>query len=786
MTALARKLLRDLWRTRAQVASIAAVLAGGVMTVVSIEGTAASLDRARIAYYAEGRFADVFASLTRAPDEVAHRLAAIPGVAVVETRVVKDVRLDVPGLALPGLGRLIALPDEGAGRLNLVRVLRGRRADPGAGDEVMVSGRFAESNRLEPGDSLTAVINERRVRLVIAGVAAAPDYLFEDAGAGAFSDERSFALLWAPRDFVASATGLGGAFNDVAIALADGASAAAVIAAVDTVLAPYGGRGAVGRADQLSHRVVTTEMHQLRVFAVIFPVIFVAVAAFLVGTVLSRLVATEREQVAILKAFGYTDAEVALHYLAYAALAVAGGIVLGVGVGIWLGGLYTGLYADILRIPGLLFRADWGTVALACLVQAAASVAGAVASVRRVATMPPAQALRPPAPDRYRALLLDRLGLGHLLSAAPRMVFRGLERRPSRALLGAAGVALASGMMAGALSLYDASRRMMEVQFEIGHRETVAVTLFGAEPLAVRETFAALPGVASVELVRAVPARIRHAGRSRTLAITGLEPQGRLHRLVDARGRTRAVPPDGLVLSASLAEVLGARAGDTVDVELLERGTVRRAVVAASLDELMSPNAYADLHALGRMAGDGALATGAYLWLDAPPTADLYARLAGMPRVAGVSARAAMLDHFERQMAEGFRVTSTLIASFAAVIALGVIYNGARIALSERGRELASLRVLGFTIRETGAMLLGEQAVVALAAVPVGWALGWGFAGFLARGFANEYYRIPLVTRPGTYGFATAVVLLASAAAGALMYRRVGRLDLVAVLKTRE
>jgi putative ABC transport system permease protein len=789
MTALHRKLLRDLWRTRAQVASIAAVLAGGVMTVVALRGTSSSLERARADYYAAGRFAHVFASLTRAPDEVGTRLGAVPGVAQVATRVVKDIRLDVPGLDRPGVGRLIALPpprQASAVRLDIVRVLRGRAVAADAEDEVLVSGRFAEANGMGPGDSLVAVINERRARLRIVGIGAAPDYLYEEAGGGMMIDERAYAILWAPHDLVAGATGMRGAFNDVAIELAPGARRERVITAVDSILAPYGGRGAIGRADQLSHRVVENEMRQLAVMGLAFPVFFVAVAAFLAGTVLTRLIATEREQIGVLKAFGYTNRAVAMHYLAYAAAAIALGIVLGLGVGLWVGRLFTGLYVEILRIPGLRFGVDWAAMASALGILSVATLAGAVRAVRAAALLPPATALQAPAPARYRMLLLDRLGMGAVLPAAARMVFRGLERRPSRAMLGAAGVAAALAMMAGALSLYDASHRMIFVQFRIGHRETLAVQMLSAVPASVRTAFARLPGVTRVELARAVPVRIRHAAHSRTLALTGLESGGILHRLVDVHGVTREMPPDGAVLSASLADALTVRPGDSVTLDLLERLETRHVVVAAVLDELMSPNAYMELGAMGRLVGDGTLANAAYLRLDQPPSASLFDRLRDMPRVAGVASREAMLDNFDRMMAQGFRITSALVVAFASVIAIGVAYNGARIALSERGRELASLRVLGFTTREVGTMLLGEQAILAVAAVPLGWLLGWLFAGYLVHAFENEQFQVPLVTRAATYAFASAVVLVASAGAGALMYRRAARLDLVAVLKTRE
>lgn len=788
MSALTIKLRRDLWRIRTQVFSIAAVMAGGVMTVVALGGTATSLNQATRAYYTTGRFADVFATLTRAPDAVAAQLAAIPGINSVATRVVKDVRLDVPGLDMPALGRMVSLPVPGTGAvpLNVVHVTRGREVLPGSDKEVLVSGRFAEANRLRPGDTLTAIINERYVQLRIVGIGAAPDYLYEEPGNAFPSDARGFGILWTSHQLAAAATGMRGAFNDVALGLSANANRTSVIAAVDSILAPYGGRGAVARKDQLSDRVVSNELHQMGVMAFAFPVVFVAVAAFLVGSVVSRLIATEREQIAVLKAFGYTSTTVGLHYLAYAAAAVAVGIPLGVGIGIWVGRLYTGIYSDVLRIPGLQFRADWITIGGSIVIIFLAALSGALSAVRRVAMLPPAEALQPPAPARYRALPFDRIGSRLTLSMPVRMILRGLERQPRRAILGAMGVAAALAMMAGALSLYDATDNMIGLQFRVAQRQALSVQLVSSVPASMRTTFASLPGVTTVELVRVIPVRLRHDGRSRTVGLTALERNGKLHRLVDIDGQTHRLPPAGIVLSTRLAQILGIHTGDTVDADLLDRGTTRRVVVSALINELMSPNAYMDLAAAGKLVGDGDQINGAYLRLDGPPEPALFDRLREMPLVASVASRTAMVEQFDRMMARSFRISAVVVVIFASVIALGVVYNGARIALSERGRELASLRVLGFTNQEVGVMLLGEEAILTVAAVPLGWILGRAFASYLTYGFASENYQVPIVTRAATYAFATAVVLVASAFAGALMYRRSTRLDLVAVLKTRE
>ncbi|HEU4563068.1 MAG TPA: FtsX-like permease family protein [Gemmatimonadaceae bacterium] len=787
-SALTRKLLRDLWRLRGQVASIAAVVACGVMIVVAMYGTLRSVEREVGEFYTRYRFADVFASATRVPAPVARRIAAIPGVSVVETRAVLTVSLDVPGLALPAGGRLVSVPDDGAPMLDGVHLRAGRMVRPRSTDEVVVSAGFAAANGIAIGDSLGAVLDGRWKRLHVVGLGMAPEFVWELSAAGSYTaDERAFGVLWMSRAAVEGAAGMRGAFNDVALRLAPGASRDAVLAEVDSVLAPYGGLGAVGRDRHPSHRVVEAEFRSLRVFGITIPLVFLAVAGFLINVVLARLVATQRGEIAALKAFGYTDREVGAHFLAFAAAAVVAGSAAGLALGAWLGGLYTGLYDAVLRLPELRFTLDPASAAASVAASLLAALAGAAAAVRATVRLPPAEALRPEAPERYRPLLLERLGLGELVSPAARMVLRHIERRPARAASTILGVALALGLLAGTMALFDAAFYMADVQFRRAQREDVSVTFNHARPAAAVRELARIPGVLVAEPVRSMPVRVRRGAVVRTVALSGVRQDAVLHRIVDQQGAVFHVPPAGAVLTTAFARQLGVARGDTIRLELLERGGEARDVeVAALADELFGATVYMEQGALSRLLDEAPRATGAFLRVDPRARAAVLARLKTIPAVAGAASREALIAAWDRQMLQSIRVSGTLVVTCAIVIALGAVYNGARIALSERGRELASLRVLGFHRREVAALLFGEQGALTLAALPLGVLLGVAFTTWLARAFVSEDQRFPVVLAARTYVGAVGVVLAAAVLAGLLMRRRLNRMDLIAVLKTRE
>ena len=787
MRALNRKLVREVWRLRGQLLSIALVVAAGVATVVTLRGTYVSLAGALDSFYEEYRFGDVFADLSRAPESVVRQLEQVPGVAAVHTRVTQLVNLDVPGLDETAVGLVLSIPPAPPGTLNDIFIVSGRYPDPARPDEVLVSESFATANRLAAGARVGAVIAGRLRHLKIVGIAISPDYIGEIAPGTVFPDDRRFGILRMNRQALAALTGMEGAFNEVSLALAPSAHEPAVIDAVDRVLEPYGGIGAYGRARHPSHEAVTGELEQNRVTGTIIPAIFMGVAAFLLNIVLGRMVATQRDHIAVLKAFGYGNWAVGRHYLGFALVAVLAGGVAGAAAGVWMGRSLTLLYGRYFRFPELAYVVDVPLVAIAFAISVAAAALGALGAVRRAVLLPPAEAMRPETPLRFRPGPFERMGLGSLLSAAGRMIVRNIERRPMRSVLAAAGVALSVAILVVSMFFFDAVGAMLDVQFRQVQREDLAVYFAHDLPGRVRQDLAHLPDVSRVELFRAVPAELSHGAAARSTVITVLEAGGELRRIVDAERGPQPIPHQGLLLNSTLAQILGVRTGDTVHARMLEgRRLERDLVVMGVADELFGIGAYMEMGALHTWLGEAPRASGAYLRVDAASVQGLNDRIKRMPAVISAYSPAAVRQAFDDMMDENLMISVTFLVTLAGILAVGITYNGARIALSERGRELASLRVLGFTRREVAVLLLGEQGIITLLAIPLGWVTGIGFGVFILSLFDMERYRIPLVITSRTYIGSAAVALASAALAGVLVRRRLDRLDLIAVLKTRE
>ncbi|MBI3786086.1 MAG: FtsX-like permease family protein [Deltaproteobacteria bacterium] len=786
MTALNRKLIRDLVHLRGQMIAISLVVACGVAVFVTTRTAYDSLLISQATYYADYRFADVFATLKRAPEAVAARIAAIAGVGVVRTRVIFDVTLDVPGLAEPATGRLLSIPERHVPMLNDLYLRRGRYIEPGRRDEVLVGEAFAAANHLDVGDSLGAVLNGRWQRLRVVGIVLCPEYVYEIRGSDIFPDNKRFGVMWMSRDAMGPAFDMDGAFNDVVLSLAPGAREADVIAQLDRILEPYGGLGAYGRRDQISHKFLSDEIAQNRISGTILPAIFLGVAAFLINIVLSRLVGMQRDQIAVLKAFGYKHYVVAWHYFEFALAAILAGATLGTGVGLWLGALINRMYVQFYRFPILRYEAGATVIVLAVAIAGGAGLLGALAAVRRALALPPAEAMRPESPPRFRSGLLDHIVLRRLPSPL-RMIARNLVRRPARAALSVLGIAFAVAILIVGRYFVDAIQYIADVQFRLVQRDAVTVTFHDPLPLRARYDLNRLPGVLRAEPFRTVPVRLRFEQRSHLTALIGLEPTTQLHQLIDHDLRQLLVPPAGVLLTTKLAEILGAARGDRLTVEVLEgERRMRTVTVAGTVDELVGLSAYMDLRALSRLVRDSGVASGAFLAVEPAAATNLYAELKRMPAVGGVAIREVALRSFEDTLARSMGIFTTVLIGFASVIAIAMVYNSTRVALSERGRELASLRVLGFTRREVAVMLLGEQGLLTFVAIPIGFVLGYQICAAVAYQYQWELFRLPLFVSDQTYAFALLTIVAAAVTSSLVVRRRLDRLDLVEVLKTRE
>ncbi len=787
MSLLDRKLVRDIAAMRGQVITIALVVAAGVAVFVAAISTYGSLQSQRERFYADARFPQIFVALKRAPLSIVARLGEIPGVAAVEPRIVRDVIVDWPASTLPVSARMVSISQGGDEPLARLHLRRGAAPSPGDASGVAVNEAFAEANDAAPGSDIRVLLNGRVQRFHITGIALSPEYVYAVKPGLPIPDDRLYAILWVDRRAAEAAFDMKGAFNDLIVSLAPGADPKPVIAELDRLLEPYGSVGALERRDQPSNRFLEDELNQQKVMSITIPFIFFGIAAFLLNVALGRLVTAQREQIAALKALGFPTTPLVLHYLKLVVVIVLIGSALGIAGGYAFGEAMIASYHGFFRFPRLAFElAPWAAIVGTAVSLIAASV-GVLAALRSIVRLAPAVAMRPAAPLHFRRSLIETLLSGRAMRARTVMMLRNMTGRPLRTALTTVGIAFAIPMVVLGLFWRDAIDHMIDIQFNLVDRGNVMVTFPHPLDRAIIGDVARLPGVLAVEGQRIVPVRLRAQHRTYLTSVIGLPAGSELRRPHDSALRPVEVSPEGITLTRRLAERLGVVPGDMVTIEVMEgRRRKRDLPVSASVDEVIGMATYMEIDTLNRLTGEGAVVSAAAIYAEPSALPALSRRFKELPVIESVAMKAQTLSSFIDKIAALVLVTAGILTTFAVIIAVGVVYNSARIGLQERAWELASLRVLGFTRAEVARVLFGEFMLEIAMGMPLGIAASQGIVALIAHFHSNESFEIPAVIAPRTFAAAALVVVAAAAASAFVVRRRIDRLDLVAVLKTRD
>lgn len=785
--ALDRKLVRDLWRIKGQAAAIIFVIAAGIALLVMSRGMMMSLEETMRAYYDRYRFADVYAPVKRAPDNLLADIRALDGVADVSGRVQGGGLVNLPEVAAPISAQIVSLNPDDPAPINGVYLADGRMIDPAHGDEVLLLESFANEYGLKPGDSISITMNGARHAFDIVGIAMSPEFIYTIPPGEIVPDPARFAILWAGEEALEAAYDLDGAFNQAVLKVSRGADEEELIDALDRLLAPYGAVGAFAREDHISHKFLTEELKQLDTMGRVMTPIFLGVSIFLLNIVITRLVQTEREQIGLVKAFGYSDSDVGAHYLKFTAVIAIGGALVGWVGGQWFGRWMAGVFQDYYQFPFLVFVPEFRTLGLALFISIAAAALGAFVAVRSAIKLSPAIAMRPPAPPKFSRSAGFSRWLDKTLDQPSRMILRRLTRQPWRAGLTVLGIGAAMGLTVMMRFNANATDYMLDVSFNVVDRSDVLVTF--VEPLSDKTLLeiASIDGVVYAEPFRSSPVMFSHERIEYLGSITGLPENPILNRAVDNNLNTVDVRGEGIVLSEQLAEILEVSIGDTLNVEVREgRRPDLEIPVVGFVEALIGTPAYMTLDALNRQLYEPQRVTGAYLKIDPLQSEAVYNELKDIPLVAGVSLRRESYEKFDQMIEEGAGVFRNVMSMFSILIAAGVVYNGARIAFMERERDLASLRVLGFTKIETGYVLLGELAILAILAIPVGSLFGYLIWSYLAGALSTELYQIPTIFREDGLGYGAIIIFVSTAIAGALVMRDVAKIDMATALKARD
>lgn len=784
LSMLSQKLRRDLWQIKGQMFAIALVMAAGIALFIITFGVIDSLKLSRDTYYQQNRFADIFVSLKRAPRSVLSRLEEIPGVLTIEGRIAFGMTLQMPTLEEPGIGTLISIPDHSQPNLNQLYLKVGRYPDEMRLDEIIADDAFTEKHDLVVGDKVTAILNGVLRDFTIVGIAMSPEYIYSIAPGALVPDPLRYGIFWMRERALEATVGMTGAFNDVLFATEINANVADIKNRIDHILIPYGGRPSYDRELQLSNFFVTNEIAQLESMGMIVPFIFLAVAAFLINVVMSRLIQTQREQIGMLKAIGYSNLEVGIHYYKMASAVTFAGAIMGVGIGLWMGSGLTQMYAEFFRFPILTYQFSPSVMISAVASCFLAVYAGIYFAIKAAIDLPPSEAMRPEPPITYKASFLTAYGWISEISFLSRIILRQIERRPRRAFLSVFGLSLAMSLLIFSFFAEDSVERLLDIQYQKAQKEDVNISFIEPIKTSSITSITAMKGVMAAEPVRDLAVILKHGHIEKNVSLTATIREPKLRNILDQSLNVLNIPDYGILMGEKLADILQVSEGDIITAEVLEdhQPELELEVIKIST-QWIGLGAYIHIDYLHQLLDQENRMSSAALLIDANQQADLFQRLKNIPNIISLHLVEQLRQTFTDLMAENLYKSMITNIIFSAIICFGVIYNTARITLSERWRELAGLRVLGLTNREVAYLLFGELTLLTLVAIPVGFLIGNGLCYGMTISMDSELFRIPYHLENSTYGYGAVILITSTLMSFYLVWRQLNDIDLVTAQK---
>jgi len=784
---LNQKIMRDIWNIKGQCIAISFVLACGVSLMIATFGTVFTLDNSLEAFYDRTRFGDIFADAKRAPNILIKEIEKIPGVAIAETRISGWANLDLENMEEAANAQLLSFPERGVPLLNGLVVIDGEYPNAKRPKEIMISESFANAHNLKIGDKLNAILTGNKRGLRITALVLSPEYIYALGPGSLMPDDKRFGVVWMGRKALEAAFDMEGAFSNLSIILQKGASEKEVIQRVDNYLEIYGGLGAHNRDEVVSHFFLKNELIQLKASGSAIPPVFLIVAAFLLHLVVSRIITMEREQIGLLKAFGYSDNAIGWLYFKLIIIIVSLGLLFGILMGVWMGNGMINMYSTYFKFPLIKFELDSNIFLASAFISFTAGFLGGFSAVRKAVKLAPAVAMAPAVPVSYSEGIYARVFKTFSLSQPTRMIFRHVIRFPLRATFTILGIAFSISLMIMSLFFIDSVEEAIDIHFFQSERQTM--TVFFLEPISanVELEIKKLPGVLKTQPIRNVTAILSKKNLEKRTNIQGITLNPDLSRLLDRDQNSVNPPLGGIALSTHIARKLEAGLGDNIRVKILNesRPDVSLPIVQL-IEEQMGFGAYMHINALNKLMKESKTVSAVHLLIDSKYSNELYSILKNTPLVAGIVQQDATLEEFQKTMDNTMYIFIGFYVGLASLISFGVVYNTSRIVLSERSRALASLRVLGFSQAETAYILLGELLILALAALPVGCILGYVMAYAMSPMLSTDLYNFPLVIQNATYGISMSIVTLAVILCGINAGSKVFKLDIISNLKMHE
>jgi putative ABC transport system permease protein len=788
-----RKLMRDIRSTSMLMLAVAAIIAIGATCFIAMQSAYFNLRTAKDDYYRRCRMADFWLDMKRVPVTELPLLMDIPGIAQWHDRVQFPATVDLPDSSGPINARVISLPDRRRPVINDIVLRQGSYFTEQRRNEVIVSEGFAQYHGLRPGDLLPLVINRRRQELWVVGTAISAEFTYMLDAGSLIPDPQRFGVFYIKRSYAEDVFDSVAAANQVVGLLSPEGVVreAIVLRELERRLAEYGVFAAIPLRLQMSNQFLSNEINGLGAFATVTPVIFLITAALVLNVLLGRLARQQRTVVGTLKALGFDDRRLFLHFLTYGLLVGAAGGVAGSLLGYLAASGMTLVYRNFFAFPALPSTIYPQTHAIGLLVSLSFALLGSWRAAGRMLALRPAEAMRPEPPRSGGRVFVERWvpALWRQMSSGWRMVFRNVLRGRFRSVASAFSALAGSALLANGFMMLEAQNFLVCFQFEQVTRSDIDVGFNSEQGEEAWRDLQRMPGVQRVEPTLDLACTLVSGPYRRLSSVTGLLSQATLTVPHDRQGRPIDVPPSGLVLHQRLADQLHVRPGQTLILYPV-KGERRplQAVVARISDSYIGLSAYASIEYLSQLLGESLVLSGAQLRVDQRPQqlAAVYQELKRTPAIQSIQSRRDMIDTLKRTLLRNQWVFVGLLVLFAGAVFFGSVLNASFVNLQERRREVASLRAMGYTAGEIGSVFLREALLVNLAGTLLGLPAGYFLVVLTARAYDSDFFRLPVVWAPWIIAVTVALGALFTLLAHVLVQRAIQKLVIREALNVRE
>ncbi len=783
MKKLDTKLIRSIKNSKGQFISITIMIVLALTIYVSLSMVGDNLYSSIYHYYDITNFGDIFVEVSRIPQNAIDKLTSIEGVEMAQGRISVDVPLRVKDPSEKVNVRIVSIPDEEI-RINDLYTLDGEKLGKNPRTTVVLQ-QFFDGRKMALGEIITPYIGGTEYSLEVIGVVGSPEYIYlmENEQALLPAPDK-FGVIYISEEFAQMVLGYQGSYNEVMIKIDEEQlnRIDSIMDEIEDELDRYGVRRITKRDDQLSHSMMMQEVESLEAMSGAITFIFLMVAAVIINIMLSRMVKRDRTSIGVMKAIGYTNMDILIHYAKYSISMGLIGSFIGILLSIPLSKVFTDLYIMYMNVPVFGMKIYYEYFVYGILLTSIFCILSGFFGARSVLKINPSESMRPEAPKSGKRIWLEKVKfIWNRITFSWKMVIRNIFRNKRRALFLVGGIALTYAISMVPIYMSTIFNTMFDLQY--GQFQTMDYNIDFVVPMNKNVTLEVLQLIDSdhIEPKAEIPFELSRGWRKETTSVIALSSDTKFFNFKDENGLDFTIPERGIVLSQILAKLLDVQVGDEIVIKSYFPDKDDKAIkVVGIVEQYLGSNAYMDINQMYELLEEKDLVTGVLL----NSNDDVVTKLKDVKNIRQIQSlqdmRESLLEFMDMIIA-----SMSIMLIFGGVLGFAIVYNVTTVSINERIMEFSSLRVLGFDKNQIYRLVTRENSLMTVFGILLGIPLGYGMCVGLSTAVSTEIYSIPIMITPGTYIISAIATIIFITIAQLATIRKIHNINFMEALKNR-